>query len=111
MRSSAKYGLPSFAGKLSDKKGKGEFGALGRGYRGCCPGAWVAIDHEEKQGCGVSATGKATFSKAINCHAPLTPRSTQSTGLFKRASDSPDTFFKRVFRGEGATANFRIFLN
>ena len=52
-----------------------------------------------------------------NHHVPLKPRSTQSTGLFKRAVYSRefqtlrDTFYKRVFRGEGATANFRAILN
>ena len=52
-----------------------------------------------------------------NQHAPLTPRSTQPTGLFKRAVCSKEfqtlrgTFYKRVFRGEGATANFRVILN
>ena len=41
-------------------------------------------------------------SQVINHHAPPTPRSTQSTGLFKRASDSTGTFSRRrVFRGKG----------
>ena len=49
-----------------------------------------------------------------NHHAPLTPRSTQSTGLFERTVYSRefqtlrDAFYKRVFRGEGATANSRV---
>ena len=51
------------------------------------------------------------LNEVINHHAPLTPRSTQSTGLFKRASDSTGTFSRRVFREEGATENFRIILN
>ena len=42
----------------------------------------------------------------INHHESLTPRRTQSTGLFQRASDSPGVFSRRVFRGEGATENF-----
>ena len=58
--------------------------------------------------------------EVIKHHAPLTPRSTQSTGLFKRAvyskefqtlrdSDS-DTFYRRYLeiRGEGVTANFGV---
>ena len=45
-----------------------------------------------------------------NHHAPLTPRSTQSTGLFERAVYSRECQ-KRVFSGEGATANFRAILN
>ena len=40
-----------------------------------------------------------------NHHAPLTPRSTQSPGLFKRASEGTVMFSRRVFSGEGATAN------
>ena len=49
-------------------------------------------------------------SEVINHHAPLTPRSTQSNGLFKRAAYSKElqtvrgAFYRRVFRGEGATA-------
>ena len=49
-----------------------------------------------------------------NHHAPLTPRSTQSTGLFERTVYSREfqilrkTFYKRVFRGEWATANSRV---
>ena len=41
----------------------------------------------------------------------------QSTGLFKRTVYSRefetlrDAFYKRVFRGEGATANFIVLLN
>ena len=52
-----------------------------------------------------------------NHHAPLTPRSTQSTGLFERAVYSREfqllfvTLDRRVFRGEGATANSRVILN
>ena len=55
--------------------------------------------------------------EVINHHAPLTPRSTRSTGLFKRAVYSKefqtlcDKFYRRIFRGEGATANFRVILN
>ena len=47
----------------------------------------------------------------INHHAPLTPRSTQSTGSFERASDSTGAFSKRVSRGEGVTENVRVILN
>ena len=58
-------------------------------------------------------------SEVIKHHAPLTPtpRSTQSTGLFKRAVYSKElqlqtvrgAFYRAVFRGKGATAtaNFR----
>ncbi len=55
--------------------------------------------------------GKGHPSEVINHHAPLTPRSTQPTGLFKRASEGTVIFFQRVFRGEGATENFRVILN
>ena len=34
-----------------------------------------------------------------------------ATGLFKRASDSTGTFYRGVFRGEGATENSRAILN
>ena len=52
----------------------------------------------------------------IKHNAPLTPRSTQPTGLFKRAAYSKElqavcgTLYRRLFRGEGATANFRAAL-
>ena len=52
--------------------------------------------------------------KEVKKHrTPLTPsaRSTQSTGIFQRASDSIGAFSTRVFRGEGATANFTAILN
>ena len=55
--------------------------------------------------------------EVIKHHAPLTPRSTQSTGLLKKAVYSKefqtlrDAFYRRVFRGEGATASFRVILN
>ena len=52
--------------------------------------------------------GTAHPIEVINHHATLTPRSTQSTGLFQGASDSTGTFSGRVFRGEGAAANFRV---
>ena len=32
----------------------------------------------------------------------------ESTGIFQKASDSPGTFSRRVFRREGVTANFRV---
>ena len=53
----------------------------------------------------------------INHHAPLTPRSTQPTGLFKRAAYSKElqtvrgAFYRAVFRGKGATAKFRAISN
>ena len=61
----------------------------------------------------------------IKHHAPLTPRSTQSTGLFNREIYSKevqtvrDTFYRRVFGGDGTResgvrgniANFRAILN
>ena len=56
-------------------------------------------------------------SDMINHHAPLTPRSTQPTGLFKRAAYSKElqtvrgAFYRRVFRGEGETVNFKAILN
>ena len=39
----------------------------------------------------------ASPNEVINHHAPQTPRRTQSTGLFKRASEGTVMFFKRVF--------------
>ena len=44
--------------------------------------------------------GKSHPKEMTNHHAPLTPRSTHSTGLFKRASEGKALFFKREFRGE-----------
>ena len=62
--------------------------------------------------------GIAYPSEVINHHAPLTPSSTQSTGLFKRAAYSEKLqtgrgafFYRRVFRGGGAKAKFRAILN
>ena len=46
-----------------------------------------------------------------NHHEPLTPRSKQSPGLFKRTSEGAVMFSRRVFSGEGATENFRVILN
>ena len=50
-------------------------------------------------------------ARRSNHHAPPTPRSTQSTGLFKRAPESTSMFSRRVIRGEGATENIRVILN
>jgi hypothetical protein len=60
--------------------------------------------------------------EAINHHAPLMPRSTPSTGLFKLASET-GTFSRQTkeqkakpfaiaggFDGEGAAAIFRVIL-
>ena len=40
--------------------------------------------------------GQRILLKAIIHHAPLTPRSTQSTGLFKRASEYTGTFSRKI---------------
>ena len=48
--------------------------------------------------------GTAHPNEVSNHHAPLTPRSTHSTGLFKRASEGTVMFFNRVLSGEGAIA-------
>ncbi len=53
------------------------------------------------------STGAKILIEVINHHAPRTPKSTQPTGLFKRASEGRVVFFKRAFSGEEAIANFK----
>ena len=65
-------------------------------------------------GCTQGDDGPKEVSYTQNHHAPLTPRSTQSTSLFERAVYSREFQTlrdKRVLRGEGATANSRVILN
>ena len=73
------------------------------------------IDLDDRIRTDMGCTQRDDGPKEVrNHHAPLTPRSTQSTGLFERAVYSREfqllrvTFDKRVFGGEGATANFRV---
>ncbi len=46
--------------------------------------------------------------KAIIHHAPLTPRSTQSTGLFKQASEFTGTFSRKTEKQKATLLSLRV---
>ena len=62
-------------------------------------------------GTGFSLRDRPSQGSDQSPRTTQTPRSTQSTGLFKRASEGTVMLFKRVFSGEGAIAIFRVILN